>query len=224
MMVSTTLQAPIRIVIADDHRVVRESIIEMLNAEPDFEVVGSGSDAEQALEIIQDTEPDIALFDIDMPGLTCFDAIRRLRRRQPRCKVVFLSAFFHDHYIQQAIALEARGYVTKCEPYKNLAQAIRQAAADRVYFSPEVRMRILADTAGAKLSHRSKTRLASLSPREVDVLRLLARGDTKKEIGRLLHISVKTVEGHTQSLMKKLDIHDRVALARYAIREGLAEA
>lgn len=217
-------QEQIRIVLIDDHAIVRESVGRLLSCELDFQVVGSAPDAGQGIELIRREDPDIALFDIDMPGTPCFDAIRRLRQEQVRCKYIFLSAFLHDQFVDQAIALEARGYVTKSEPFENLAMAIRQAAAGRVYFSAEVRSRIVADSTSARLPPGPRTRLSTLSPREVDVLRLLARGLTKKKVASFLQISVKTVEGHSQSLMKKLDVHDRVSLARFAIREGLADA
>lgn len=214
----------IRIVFVDDHALVRESLSQLLAAEPDLQVVRTASNAEDAIRAAFETKPDVLLMDIDMPGLICFDAADQIQRMVPNVRIIFLSAFFHDHYIEQALRVKARGYVTKSEPPQKVIDAVRQVAAGRVYYSPEVRSRIIAGNGDVKLAGAEQTRIATLSDREVEVLRYLARGLSKKEIATTMHVSVKTVEGHAQKVMDKLDIHDRVELARFAIREGLAEA
>ena len=218
------MKSPIRIVLVDDHALVRESLSQMLSGEPDFQIVRTANNAEDAIRAAFETKPDVLLMDIDMPGLICFDAADQILRMVDNVRIIFLSAFFHDHYIEQALRVKARGYVTKSEPPQKVIEAVRQVASGRVYFSPEVRSRIIAGDGEVKLAGSEQTRAATLSDREVEVLRYLARGLSKKEIATTMHVSVKTVEGHAQKVMDKLDIHDRVELARFAIREGLAEA
>src|SRR5262249_9206055 len=152
--------------------------------------------------------PDVVVLDIDMPGLLCFDAARTIRTLCPDTQVVFLSAFFHDRYIEQALSVRAAGYVVKGEPPESVLQAIRAAATGGSYFSPEVQSRILFDSGGPRVAHEQTSRASSLTPREVEVLRYLARGLAKKEIARIMHISMNTVNRHATSLMSKLDIHD----------------
>ena len=215
---------PIRIILVDDHALVRDSLSARLDAEPDLTIVGTAGAADSGLELAERTAPDIVLMDVDMPGMSCFDAAGRITKRRPDARVIFLSAFAHDHYIDQALQAKARGYVTKSEPLQRVIEAIRQVAAGKVWFSDKVRSRLKANGRGVVLAQPVQSRISTLSARETEVLRYLARGLSKKEIGQTMHVSVKTVEGHAERLMSKLDIHDRVALARFAIREGLADA
>jgi DNA-binding NarL/FixJ family response regulator len=214
----------ISILLADDHALVRATLAQCLQSEPDFQVVGEVSNADEAVVQCIQHRVNIVLMDIDMPGLQCFEAAQTIRTRCPDTKIIFLSAFFHDRYIEQALKVEASGYVTKAEPPQSVIKAIRMAVAGRVYFSPEVQSRIVFDAKGVKLSYNKPTRLSTLTPRELQVLRYLARGMSKKEIARTINLSVNTIERHSDRLMNKLDIHDRVELTRFAIREGLAEA
>jgi DNA-binding NarL/FixJ family response regulator len=218
------LKTPTRILLVDDHALLRESLVKTLEAQPEMFVVGSVGDADAAIKEVLRLEPDIILMDIDMPGIICFDAVKRIHLLRKQTRVIFLSAFHHDHYIEQALKVKARGYLTKSEPLENVIKAIQQVAAGRTYFSDEVMDRIVADTHGLRLEKPQCTRTASLTNREVEVLRYLARGLSKKEIAYAMHLSVKSVDGHATRLMSKLTIHDRVELTRFAIREGLAEA
>jgi DNA-binding NarL/FixJ family response regulator len=218
------MSQPIRILMADDHTLFRESLGQLLAGETDLQIVRTVSNAEDAIKAAFEIKPDIVLMDIDMPGLICFDAADQIMRMVEKARIIFLSAFFHDHYIAQAIRVKARGYLTKSEPPAKVVEAIRQVAAGKVYFSPQVQARIVADDGEVRLAGEEQTRASTLSAREIEVLRYLARGMSKKEIASTMHVSVKTVEGHAQKVMDKLNIHDRVELARFAIREGLAEA
>ena len=220
-MSSTT--SPISVVVADDHALVRETIVHWLNHEPDMRVLKSVGSADEAIAAVHANNPDILLLDIDMPGRYCFDAAREVRQRCPRTRIVFCSAYINDTYIEEALELEASGYVTKGESPQSIVQAIRVAANGSVYFSPEVQTRIVIDAEGLRLAQPKETRLSSLSSRETEVLRYLSLGLAKKEIAQRMHISVKTVGRHTSNLMDKLAIHDRVELARFAIREGLIQ-
>jgi len=211
------------VLLVDDHGLVRDSLAAWLQSQPDMTVLATAGTAEDGLEAAIRNQPDIVVFDIDMPGRISFDVAKTLKTRLPETRIMFLSAFCHDRYIEQALAVEAAAYVTKSESPATVADAVRTVAAGGAYFSPEVEERIVVDTRGVTLGSE-RTRSSILSPRELEVLRYIARGLSKKEIGATMHISVKTVDNHSTSLMSKLDVHDRVELARYAIREGLVEA
>jgi len=187
-------------------------------------VLAEASNADDAVAAAIRERPDIVLMDIDMPGLLAFDAVRTIKTRCSRTRVIVLSGFFHDKYIEEALAAEASGYVTKGDPPDAVVNAIRTVAAGGVYFSPQVQERLVIDTTGVRLAAEGATRASTLTSRELEVLRYIARGLSKKDIAGIMHLSVKTVDNHSTSLMSKLNIHDRVELARYAIREGLAEA
>lgn len=212
------MTSPIRILLADDHPMLRESLGLALDAEPDFELVATVGEAGAALEAIRTLSPQIVLMDIEMPGLDPFGAAATLRREQPETSLIFLSGHSSDAYIQRSMEVGARGYVTKGEPPIVLYEAIREVARGGTYCSPAVRDR-LREEGGA----RPATRGSSLSQREKEVLRYVARGMTKKEMALKMDVSVKTVEGHTENMMRKLRIHNKVDLARYAYREGMAQ-
>ncbi|MBN1510738.1 MAG: response regulator transcription factor [Phycisphaerae bacterium] len=219
-----TVTKTLRILIADDHAMMRGALAKWLEDVDNVQVVDAVSNADDALSVAVRERPDIVLMDIDMPGLGCFSAARSITAQSPETSIIFVSAFYHDRYIEQALAVEAAGYVTKSEPPDKLIDAIQTVAAGGVYFSPEVQSRITVDSEGAKLTNPVQTRVSSLTRRELEVVRYIARGMLNKEIAQLMGISAKTVEQHTFHLMTKLDIHNRVELARFAIREGLAEA
>jgi len=214
---------PVTILLADDHALVRKTLRRWLENEPDLTVVGDVATADDAIRDAQQLKPDIVVLDVDMPGVICFDAARAIRKNNPNTRVVFLSAFFHDRYIEQALAVGASGYVTKTESPDTLIGAIRTVAAGGAYYSPEVRARMVIDADGVRLTTGPRLRGSALTEREAQVLRYIARGLSKREVAEILHLSERTINCHCASLMAKLDIHDRVELARYAIREGLME-
>jgi DNA-binding NarL/FixJ family response regulator len=218
------LTRSITIILADDHALVRHALRHRLCAEPGFEVLADVSDAGKALDAVRAHHPDVLLMDIDMPGPRSIDVARTIRDEAPETRIVFLSAFCFDRYIQEALRLKAAGYVTKTQPAETIIEAIRNVMAGATFYSPEVRSRIVVRRQGADLLSEGRTRLATLAPREREVLRYLAQGLGKKEIADRLHRSIKTVDGHCARLMNKLDIHDRVELTRFAIREGLLPA
>ncbi|UCE61779.1 MAG: response regulator transcription factor, partial [Phycisphaerales bacterium] len=168
-----------------------------LEAERDMTVVATVGNADEAIGEAIRLKPSIILMDIDMPGLSCFEAAATICRQRPDARLIFLSAFFHDRYIEQAIAVKAWGYITKSEPEDSVLEAVRKVSAGIAYFSPEVKARIVVDSQGARLASRARSRASTLTEREMDVLRYLARGMAKKEIARTMHISVNTVNRHT---------------------------
>jgi two-component system response regulator NreC len=213
--------APIRVLLADDQDLVRDMLAARLDDEPDLELVAAVHDASAAHDKALRLEPDVVLMDVEMPGTSPFEAARRIHEAQPSTRVLFISGFIHDGYVAQALDACASGYVSKGERPAAVFDAVRKVAAGGVYFSPEIRCRLVLDVNGPRLGGAASTRLHLLTPRELDILTYLARGYAKKKIASLAGISVKTVEQHCSHVMDKLDIHDRVALARFAIREGL---
>jgi DNA-binding NarL/FixJ family response regulator len=212
----------ITVLLADDHVMVRECLARCLAAAPDLRVVGEVGRAEDALDAARRLQPSIVLLDIDMPGLSAFDAARQIKLVSPGTRVVVLSAFFHDRYIQQALEAGASGYVTKSEPMERIVRAVRDVAAGVAYYSPDVQARLVIGTAGVSLRDQAQTRAMSLSARELEVLRYAARDMSYKEIAGCMHLACRTIDHHVARIMAKLDIHGRVNLARFAVREGLA--
>ncbi|MEM9916047.1 MAG: response regulator transcription factor [Planctomycetota bacterium] len=216
-----------KILLVDDHTLMRETLRDRINQEQDLEVVGSASSADEAVELAGQLSPDVVVMDIDMPGRLCFDAACDIVAMSPEVRMVYLSAFFNDRYIRDALQAHAVSYLTKDEPPEVVVDAIRQAAEGLAYFSPNVRDRLVVgpdNTITLEDNGSPTTKTDMLTRRELEMLRYLARGMSKKEIAATIHRSYGTVDKHVEKLMNKLDIHDRVELARFAIREGLAEA
>ena len=212
------------IVLADDHALVRETVRTLLDSEVGFSVVGVAGCAEDAVGLCLKLHPQVLLLDIDMPGSSSFDSARLIKQQVPATRVIFLTAHCHDLYIEQALAADVSGYVTKSEPPERLIEAIRTVAGGGAFYSAEVRARLASDNDGNCVIGQGHSVVTTLTPREIEVLRHIAQGMSKKEIAKTMHIGVKTVEHHTFNLMSKLDIHDRVKLALYAVREGLVES
>lgn len=209
----------IRLLLADDHALIRQLLTERLNAQPDM-VVESVSSAEECLEKARRFRPDVVVLDVDMPGLTSFSAAKMLATIAADARIVFLSRYVTDTYIEQALSVGARAYISKEESFEAILAAIRVIASGGTYWSPQVQERILVGPKGLTCPTAS-TRLASLSDREQEVLSYIAQAMAAKQIAATMHLSVKTVNAHTANLMAKLEIRDRVALTRFAIREGL---
>ncbi|MBX3395362.1 MAG: response regulator transcription factor [Phycisphaerae bacterium] len=213
----------IRVLLADDHACFRESIGEMLRREPDIAVVGMACDATSAVIKAEQTQPDIILMDIQMPGLFSFEAVRQIASVAPAISVIFLSAFPNDTYISMAIDVRAKGYVVKKEGCEQIILALREVASGGAYFSKEISDRIIVGPRGVRLAKEKTSRLAKLSRRLIEMLVYIAKGYGKKQIAAITGRSIKTIDHHVGRLMKQLDIHDRVGLTKFAIREGLAE-
>ncbi len=214
----------ITIVLADDHALLRSTLAAMLGANAGFTIVGEAGTTDDAITLSIRHQPTVTVLDIDIPGVECFEAARTIKSRCEHTGILFLSAFSHDRYIDSALNVGALGYVTKSEPPETVIAAIRAIASGQSYFSPDIQSRIVISADGVKLANEPQSRASTLTAREVEVLRYIARGMSKKEIAQTMHLSVKTVENHAQNVMSRLAIHDRVELARYAIREGLVEA
>ena len=219
------MKRTIRILCVDDHAFLVEGLNARFALERDFEIVGRLSTAANLVDEAKRTGPHIVLLDIEMPGPDPFDAVAELRRRLENVKVIMLSAYIRDHYIDAAYKADAWGYFCKSDEMNSLVEGIRKVARGEFAMGPKVQERCQPATRQRTgESGAPRTKLESLTPRENEVLRLIGRGMSRSEIARTLSRSPKTIDGHRELIMKKLDIHDRGELVRFAIREGLAEA
>jgi DNA-binding NarL/FixJ family response regulator len=212
----------IKILLADDHTILREGIKVLLNREIDMEVVAEAEDGVQALEKVRQEKPDVVVMDISMPKISGLDATKEITETFPDTKVVILTMHDNEEYLVQALKSGAKGYVLKEAAATDLAEAIRAVIRGDAYLYPAVARKLVDDYVNRVRTIR--TAADSLTPREREVLKLVAEGHTNKEIADFLGISIKTVENHRTNLMRKLDLHDRTELARYAIKIGLVEA
>jgi len=215
----------IRILCVDDHAFLVEGLSARFALEKDFELVGRLSTAEHLSDEVKRTRAQIVLLDIEMPGPDPFDALAELHRQNEDAKVIILSAYIRDHYIESAYRAGAWGYFCKSDEMDAIVDGIRKVANGEFALGPKVQERC--QPAKKHKSGSDKTpasRLELLTAREREVLRLIGRGMSRTEIARTLSRSPKTIDGHRELIMKKLDIHDRGELVRYAIREGLVEA
>ncbi|MFG0330154.1 MAG: response regulator [Phycisphaerales bacterium] len=212
------------IVIVDDHEIARQGIRSRLELEPDLEVLAELPAADDLIIVCEKVEPQVVLMDIDMPGADPFTMIADLRRVNPAIRVLMLSAFMRDRYVDAAAQAGAWGYLTKNEPFEKIVSAVRKVVSGDLAFPPEVLERF--EFVNGQLQPKtgeSASPISTLTPRELEVMRLIAKGLSTKEIAGVLHRSPKTIDAHRTSLMRKLNIDDRVELTRYAIREGIVE-
>lgn len=211
-----------KILLVDDHVIVRDSLARRLEDEPDLEVPHTAGNADEGLALAEANGFDVIIMDINMPGMSCFEAAKRLQTTHPDLPLVFLSAYWNDAFIEQAQGVGAVGLLSKSDEPDLLINAIRTVVDGGVFLSDEVRGRFESETADAENPDESKTKLSTLTPREVDVLRWVGMGQSRKQMAAQLGISENTVAVHTNRIMRKLDIHDRVGLARFSIKIGLS--
>jgi len=209
------------IVVADDHRIVREGICKLLETREDFEVVGEASDGEEAVRLVLEKQPDIALMDIWMPRLSGIDATRRIGKKGLDTKVLVLSANANRIFVEEVIRSGAAGYVAKNAASSDLLSAIDAVRQGESYLSPAIAQQLVDADAGP--GEAGPSGVGALSDREREVLRLIADGFSSKEIAAGLGVSLKTVDSHRSNLMEKLDIHKVSSLVRFAVRAGLVE-
>jgi two-component system, NarL family, response regulator NreC len=209
----------IRILIADNHTLFLQGLRGLVEQEAGFEVVGEASDGREAVERTRELLPDVVLMDVVMPGLNGFDATRMIRDEVPATRVLALSMHVDKRYVLGMLDAGAAGYVPKDASFEEVARAIRAVAAGQGYLAPSIAGVVVEGYARRTVASPSTSQ--ALSQREREVLQLLAEGATAREIGRRLHISVKTVETHRRNLLAKLELDTVADLVRYAIREGI---
>lgn len=211
----------IRCLIADDHIRFREGLRRQLDSEPDIEVVGEASDAFETIDRARMLRPDVVLMDIGIAGQSSLETARRITHELPGRRVIFLTNHEDEEYLLQCLDAGASGYILRDAPFPRLAAAIRDVSAGRKYLSPQVLGKLVDDfrsrsTAGAG-------RGSTLTPREHEVIKMLAEGNSVRQIAGILGLSVKTVEAHKFNLMRKLNIHNKAQLVTYAIQKKIVK-
>jgi len=212
----------VTIVVADDHKIVREGLVKLLEARSDFEVIGEASDGEEAVEMVIERQPDVVLMDINMPKLSGIDATRRIGKRGCNSKILVLSMHEGRNYVEEVLRAGASGYVVKNSASQDVHAAIDAVRAGASYLSPAITQQVV--DAIARPGDLAPSGVSMLTDREREVLQLIAEGLSSKEIAVQLGVSLKTVDSHRSNLMEKLDIHKVSGLVRFAIRSGLVEA
>ncbi|MGY5000641.1 response regulator [Streptomyces griseus] len=214
--------APTRILLADDHALVRRGVRLILDGEPDLTVVAEAGDGAEAIEMARSEQPDLVILDIAMPRLTGLQAARELSRVMPGLRILMLTMYDNEQYFFEALKAGAAGYVLKSVADRDLVEACRAAMRDEPFLYPGAVTALIRNfLARAKDGEDLPAR--AITEREEEILKLVAEGHSSKEIAELLVISVKTVERHRANLLQKLGLRDRLELTRYAIRAGLIE-
>jgi two-component system response regulator NreC len=212
---------PIHILIADDHGVLRAGLRTLLNAEPDLEVIAEASDGNDVLRLASELRPDIVLLDISMPGPGGIEVTRRLKEALPELRVLILTAHEDESMLREAVQVGAAGYIIKRAVESELINAIHSVWRGDLYVHPAMTRALLKEMSLFPVS--AEPAVESLTPREIEVLRLIAKGYTNGQIAKELNLSVRTIESHRANLMGKLELRSRVELVRYAMEHGLFE-
>lgn len=213
---------PIRVILAEDHTLMRAGVRTLLQNFSDIEVVAEAGDGREVLRQVEDHIPDVVLMDIGMPILNGFEATSQVRQAFPGVGVIILSMHTNEEYVLRALRSGANGYVVKEAEEEELCMAIRAVAGGKTYLSPLV-ANYLADYVRRTGGNMEKSPFERLTPRQREILQLIAEGHTTKEIAGILHLSAKTIETHRSQLMDHLDIHDIAGLVRYAIQMGIVD-
>ena len=211
----------LRIVLAEDHTILREGLRALLSADPNFEIIGEAQNGREAVRCVEKMEPDLLLMDLSMPRMSGMDAIREIKKRYPEIKIIALTVHKTEEYLLTTLKAGADGYVLKDATHEELVMAIKNVMGGKSYLSPGVSEKVIVGYLEGRESNRSISPWETLSQREREVLKLIAEGFKNKEIAEDLCISLKTVEKHRANLMKKLDLHNAAALTVYAVQKGL---
>ena len=211
----------IRVLLVEDHTIVRKGLRSLLDGEAGIEVIGEAEDGREAVEKVQQLLPDVVLMDIAMPGLNGLEATRQIKKRFPEVQVLILTMHANEEYIFQILRAGASGYVVKQVAPTELISAIRAAYRGESFLSPSISKKVIQEYIRQAEAMGEENSYDRLTDREREVLQLIAEGHSNREIAELLHISAKTVQTHRAHLMDKLDIHSTAELTQYAIRKGV---
>jgi DNA-binding NarL/FixJ family response regulator len=213
-----------RLLIAEDHTILREGLKSLLSANPDLEVVGEAEDGRRALKLANELSPDLILMDLSMPRMNGFEAIQEIKKQNPAVKIIVLTVHNTEEYILTTLQSGADGYVLKDATHDELLMAISHVLNGKRYLSPSVSEKVIVGYLEGKKSLKPASPWESLTQREREILKLIAEGFKNKEVADYLCISLKTVEKHRANLMKKLDLHNTSSLTVYAMEKGLITA
>lgn len=211
----------LRLLIAEDHAILREGLKALLASATDLEIAGEASDGMQAIERARELQPDIILMDLSMPNMNGTEAIRAIKRRQPETKIIALTVHKTEEHVRATLDAGADGYVLKDDSHQDLISALTSVRNGKTYLSPGICEQVVSGFLDHSASEPSSPSWDRLTDRERQVLKLIAEGHKNREIAEYLSVSLKTVEKHRSSLMKKLDLHSASALTAYAIQNGL---
>ncbi|HEX2954516.1 MAG TPA: response regulator transcription factor [Bacillota bacterium] len=216
---------PIRVLLADDHGLIRQGLLKLLSIEPEFLVVGEAKDGAEALALANQLEPDVILMDVNMPGVNGIEATRQLAQINPKIRVLALTVCSDDQRVHEIIRAGATGYILKDVDSATLFEAIRHVAEGEAYIQPNLLVRLLDEfkvMRGKDITQFSSEELG-LTAREMEIIRLITQGENNKTIGEKLYISEKTVKNHVSNVLRKLGLEDRTQVAVYAIKNGLVQ-
>lgn len=216
------MKLPVRILIADDHTILRAGIRSLLDMVPDFQVVGEVDNGKDAIHQAGQLKPDLLLSDLSMPKTNGTEAIQHIKSRYPDIKILVLTVHKTEEYVHAALKAGANGYVLKDDSSDELITAIKNIAAGKTYLSPSICSEVVTGYLADPGKERIVTSIELLTSREREVMKLIAEGNRNKDIAQYLSISLKTVEKHRSNLMKKLDLHSASSITSYAIKNGLA--
>jgi DNA-binding NarL/FixJ family response regulator len=215
---------PVDVLLVDDHKIMRDGIKAILNRSNEFRVVGEAENGTDAVQFVRKFRPQLVLMDIGLPGLNGVETTAEILRHQPDCKIVILSMYDDEHSVVSAVRSGARAFILKRASDNDLLEALRMVAAGGMYLSPQVSDRLLSRIQKGDLEARQTPKvLEALSPREVQVLRLVADGKTSKEIAVLLDLREQTVRSYRKTMMKKLGVNNVAGLTQLALSTGLTE-
>lgn len=210
----------IRILIADDHQMLRDGLRAILEKDPEIEVIDEASDGRTAVAMARTLRPDVVAMDISMPDLNGVEATRQIKAENPAVKVIALSRHSDRRYVLRMLEAGASGYVLKSGAFDELRRAVEAVRQGSSYLSPRITGLVI-DAHLRPVSQPQSSASPTLGPRELEIVQLLAEGYTSPQIGRKLHISTRTVESHRRNIMKKLGVHSLAEITKYALREGL---
>jgi len=213
----------IKIIIADDHRMMREGLRSLLEKQKDFKTIAEASNGRRALELVYELKPDVIIMDVSMPDLNGIEAARQIKKEIPAVRVIALSMHSDKHFVTEMLKAGASGYLLKHCAFEELEQALRAVMANRIFLSPEITEVVIEDyiSMTVHIMKNGRANHPALSSREKEVLQLLAEGKSVKEIASMLNLSIKTIETHKQNIMDKTSRHTIAELTKYAIMEGL---
>ena len=212
----------IKVVVADDHTILRQGIKALLDNQSGIEVIAEAKDGREALTLIERLLPDVILMDIAMPGLNGLEATRRIKKKFPKIKVLVLTMYTNEEYVFQILQAGANGYLVKETAFQDLISAITAVYRDEAFMSPSISKKVI-NRYTQRAQKTNDTTCDVLTTREREVLQLIAEGSSSKKIAEALFISPKTVETHRTHIMDKLNIHNRTDLVKYAIRKGIVD-